>query len=290
MDVGIIGLGIMGGRMAGRLIEAGHRVVAFDVSPAAIENASAAGVTVAGSAAEVAGMVPVVLLSLPAPAHVERAVIGEDGLLTSPRDGLIVLDTSTVDPETTRRMAARAMAAGVAYLDAPVLGRPDSCGAWTFPVGGDEDALNRARPVLESLGTAIIHAGPPGTGNAIKLLNNLMFGGINAVTAEAMALCETIGVSPRTFFEIVADSGAATVSPLFHQTGRKIIERDFDPTFTIDLMQKDVALATAMIGDRQNALTIGNAVLSLAAAAQADGLGGEDTSAVVKVYASRLAP
>lgn len=288
MDVGIVGLGTMGGRMAERLIEARHRVIAFDVSSAAREQAAASRVEIAASVADVAASTSVVLLSLPTPEHVESVVTGPNGILERPAPELVVVDTSTVDPDTTRRMAARAARSGIAYLDAPVLGRPDSCGAWTFPVGGDEEALARARPALEVLGKNVIHTGHSGTGNAIKLLNNLMFGAINSVTAEAMALCEAVGIPPAAFLDVVSDSGAATVSPLFRQSGRKIVDGDSSPTFTIDLMHKDVALAAAMAGGTASGLTMANAVLSLTEAAREAGIGGEDTSAIVKVYRSRL--
>ncbi|MBA2754565.1 MAG: NAD(P)-dependent oxidoreductase [Chloroflexia bacterium] len=288
MDVGIIGLGAMGGQMAAALVAAGHRVLAYDVSVPALERAAAAGAEAAVSCAEVGAAASVILLSLPTPAHVEAVVIGAAGILTGPADGLIVVDTSTVDPDTTRRLAATAATVGVDYLDAPVLGRPDACGNWTFPVGGDPAALDRARPILEVLGRAVVHVGPPGSGNAIKLLNNLMFGAINAITAEVMANCAAVGVSPRVFYETVASSEAATVSPLFRALGSKILEGDYAPVFTVDLMHKDVALAMAMLDEARAPLIVGSAVLSLIGLARAAGYGAEDSSAIVKVYETLL--
>ncbi len=284
MEIGMIGLGAMGFPMTEALVKARYRVLASDVSAAALERAIAAGATGAASAAEVGATVPIVLLSLPKPEHVEAVVAGEGGILTEPASGLVIVDTSTVDPGTTRRMAERAEQAGVGYLDAPVLGRPDACGRWTFPVGGDPAALDRARPALEVLGQNVIHVGPPGTGNAIKLLNNLMFGAINAITAEVMAACGAVGVPPRTFYETVANSGAATVSPLFRHVGEKILARNFTPTFTVDLMRKDVALAVEMLETAGISPLVGDAVLAQIDRARAAGLGPEDTSAVVKVY------
>jgi 3-hydroxyisobutyrate dehydrogenase-like beta-hydroxyacid dehydrogenase len=283
MDVGIIGLGAMGGPMAAALAGAGQRVLAYDVSSAAVTCAAAAGAVIATSSAEVGANAPVVLLSLPSPAHVASVVEGDDGLLSRPRQNLVIVDTSTVDPDSSRRLAQRAEATGVAYLDAPVLGRPDACGRWTFPVGGDAQALERARPVLEALG-AVTHVGASGTGNAIKLLNNLMFGAINAISAEVMASCEAVGVSPRVFFETVAGSQAATVSPLFRQVGSKIVDGDFTPTFTIDLMHKDVSLALDMLATGGVSPQVGDAVLAQIERAREAGLGREDTSAVVKLY------
>lgn len=284
MNVGIIGLGAMGFPMTGALLAAGHRVTACDVSETALARAVAAGADVAASPAEVGAAVDVALLSLPKPEHVEAVVAGESGLLGDPTDGLVIVDTSTVDPDTTRRMAALAAERGVGYLDAPVLGRPDACGRWTLPVGGDPASLERIQPALGALAQRVVHVGPSGAGNAIKLLNNLMFGAINAVTAEAMAACAAVGVAPATFYETVAGSEAATVSPLFRQVGRKMVEADYEPIFTVDLMRKDVALAVAMLAAGGIEPRIGKAVLSQIEEAQAAGLGHEDTSAIAKTY------
>jgi 3-hydroxyisobutyrate dehydrogenase-like beta-hydroxyacid dehydrogenase len=197
------------------------------------------------------------------------------------------VDTSTVDPDTTRRMAAEAAKAGVGYLDAPVLGRPDACGRWTMPVGGDAGTLERVRPALEALG-GIAHVGGSGSGNAIKLLNNLMFGAINAVTAEVFAAAERVGVSPERFYETVAASDAATVSNLFRALGPKILERDFSPTFAMSLLDKDNRLAVEMMERAGAPVMVGDMVKSLNGLALAAGHSGEDTSALVKVYEALL--
>lgn len=288
MDVGVIGLGTMGGRMVSALLRAGHHVVAYDVSADALRRAVAEGASAATSSGEVGASARVVLLSLPAPAHVEAAVAGDDGLLAHPSDGLVIVDTTTVDPGTTRRLAERATAVGVGYLDAPVLGRPESCGHWTFPVGGDGAALEMVRPVLAVLGRSVVHVGESGAGNAVKLLNNLMFGAINAITAEVMAACKLVGVSPRTFYETVANSEAATVSPLFRALGPKMLDGDYAPVFTVDLMHKDIALAMTMLDETHASLIVASAVLALTSLARGAGHGAEDSSAVVKVYETLL--
>lgn len=288
MEIGVIGLGTMGSRMVGALVEAGHVVTAYDVSKAAVEGAAAAGAKPAESSAEVGATARVVLLSLPLPDHVASAVTGEEGLLTHPAEGLVVVDTSTVDPATTHQLAEEAGKLRVGYLDAPVLGRPETCGSWTLPVGGEPSSLETVRPVLEELASTITHVGHSGAGNAIKLLNNLMFGAINAITAEAFAISTLVGVSPREFYETIADSGAATVSTLFRELGPKILEEDFSPTFTVDLLYKDNRLAMEMAEEAQASVIVGNAVTTLNALARAAGYGNEDTSAVVKVYEKLL--
>jgi 3-hydroxyisobutyrate dehydrogenase-like beta-hydroxyacid dehydrogenase len=284
MNVGVIGLGTMGGRMVGALLDAGHEVIVHDVSTAAVERTVAVGAKPARSGVEVGAAAQVVLLSLPLPEDVVAVVGGEEGLLSRPADGLVVVDMSTVDPDTTRQLASRAAAVGVGYLDAPVLGRPDACGNWTLPIGGDSTIMESARPALEPLARTITHVGESGAGNAIKLINNLMFGAINAITVEAFAVAALVGVSPRQFYNTVVDSGAATVSNLFRQLGPKILEEDFSPTFTVDLLQKDNRLAIAMVEDRQASVILGSAVTALNGLAQASGYGSEDTSAAIKVY------
>jgi 3-hydroxyisobutyrate dehydrogenase-like beta-hydroxyacid dehydrogenase len=288
MEVGVVGLGTMGGRMVNALLGAGHKVVVHDVSASAVEKAVAAGARSVNSSADVGAAAQVVLLSLPMPEDVVAVVAGEEGVLSRPADRLVVVDMSTVDPGTTQRLARQAAAVGVGYLDAPVLGRPDACGNWSLPVGGDPKFMESARPALEVLAHTITHVGGPGAGNAIKLLNNLMFGAINAITVEAFTIAALVGVSPQQFYETVVDSGAATVSNLFRQLGPKILERDFSPTFTVDLLQKDNRLAMAMLEDTRASVIVGSAVTVLNGLAQASGYGSEDTSAMVKVYETLL--
>ena len=288
MAVGIIGLGTMGGRMVSALLEAGHEVAVYDVSDAAMTHATDAGARAVGSVAEIPPLCRVVLLSLPRPDDVVEVVAGTEGLLSRAQRGLVVADTSTVDPGTTRLLADRAAEGGVGYLDAPVLGRPEACGRWTLPVGGSAEDLEVARPVLDAIARNISHTGASGSGNAIKLLNNMMFGAINAITAEALAAAALVGLSPRTFYETVAQSDAATVSNLFRAIGPKMLEGDFSPAFTVDLLSKDNSLALAMIEDAGASVIVGNAVETLNGLARAAGYGHEDTSATVKVYEQLL--
>lgn len=288
MKVGVIGLGTMGGQMVGALLEAGHEVTVYDVSDVAVERAVSDGAKPVGSSAEVGSSTEVTLLSLPLPAHVVAVVTGDTGLLAYPREGLTIVDTSTVDPETSRRLADEAESVGVEYLDAPILGRPDACGRWSLPVGGSPQALATVRSALEPLAQNISHVGESGTGNTIKLLNSLMFGAINAITVEAFAIAALVGLSPRTFYETVANSDAATVSSLFRELGPKILEEDFSPTFTVDLLHKDNKLALDMVEEAQASVIVGNAVATLNGLGRAAGYQREDTSAMVKVYENLL--
>jgi 3-hydroxyisobutyrate dehydrogenase-like beta-hydroxyacid dehydrogenase len=279
--VGLVGFGIMGTAMATRLVDAGHRVVVADTDASARNRAQGLGCEVVASAAAVADAADVILVSLPRAEHVASVVRGTDGLLSSTAAGGVIVDTSTVDPETTLANAAAAAELGVGYLDAPVLGRPHGVGGWTLPVGGEEADLRRAEPVLRIVASRIVHVGPSGRGNTVKLLNNLMFGAINAATCEMFALAARLDMDRRLLFDTIADSGAATVSNLFRELGPKIIEGDFDPRFSIDNLEKDIGLGLALARSAGLTLEVGEAGQRLNRRAQAAGHGGEDTAAVV---------
>jgi 3-hydroxyisobutyrate dehydrogenase-like beta-hydroxyacid dehydrogenase len=191
---------------------------------------------------------------------------------------------STVDPNTTRRMGDRAEEVGVDYLDAPILGRPSALGRWVLPVGGDAKVLDRCRPVLGLLAREVIHVGPLGAGHTLKLLNALMFSAINVMTAEMMAVSVKAGLSPKVLFDAISASQAATVSGLFKEVGAKIIDRDFAPVFPIDMLCKDNGLAVDMARGFGAPPIIASAVQVLNELGRAQGLGSEDTSALVKLY------
>ena len=283
--VGLIGFGIMGAAIAPRLIDKGYTVLVYDISATAVSRARDAGCTVVETPAEIARQARVVLISLPKPEHVTEVVReGEHCLLAGAAEGAVIVDTSTVDPATSRQNAEVASKQGVGYLDCPVLGRPSACGNWTLPTGGDPQCIHIARPMLETFAAKIIPVGPSGNGNLVKLLNNLMFGAINSITCEVFALGERLGMEPKLLFNTISNSGAGTVSNLFKELGPKIIEREFSPIFSIDNMHKDVGLGIAMAHQIGMTLEFSESGQRLNNRARAAGLGQEDTAAVIKVY------
>ena len=288
MNVGIIGVGTMGSKMAGKLINAGYAVFARDIDEAAEERARKLGAKVVNSPKEVAEYTEIILLSLPMPSDVKEVVLGEDGILTNPKNNRTIVDLSTVDPFSTQHNAEQAKKVGVSYVDAPVLGRPQKCGNWTLPVGGDKKDLEKVRRVLEILAAKIIYVGPSGYGNIVKLLNNMMLGAINSVTAEILAICTKLGMSPKVLYETIADSGAASVSNLFKELGPKILNRDFEPLFSIDLLHKDVMLGIQMAKQVGVPLFVSEANQRLNEMARLMGFGKEDTASIVKVYEKLL--
>ncbi len=166
-EIGFIGLGNMGGPMAANLVAAGHRVVGFDVVPAALEAAVGRGLRAAESAAA-AAVAPVVITMLPAGAQVREVYTGENGIIAAAPAGALLIDCSTIDVATARAVHQAAAAAGRAMLDAPVSGgvAGAAAGTLTFMAGGAEAAFERARPILEAMGRTIVHAGGPGNGQA----------------------------------------------------------------------------------------------------------------------------
>jgi 3-hydroxyisobutyrate dehydrogenase len=283
IPVGIIGAGVMGRAAAVKLIEAGFPLIAFDIRSSSIQKIMDLGATRADSPADLAGRTRTILLFLPGPHEVESCVLGRQGLLSAAAPGSVIADLSTVDPETTRRLAEASASRQVGYLDAPVLGRPSSVGNWALPVGGREEDLAKVKPVLQALASKIFLIGPSGMGNTIKLLNQLMFGAINAMTAEMMALAWHMGIEPKLLYDTITASQAGTVSNLFKELGSRIAEDRYEaPTFTVDLLVKDVRLAAQMAAAHGAPLLLTRAVAFINEMAQAQGSGSEDTAVMWK--------
>ncbi len=279
---GLIGVGVMGLTAAQRLLEGGTPVLVYDSSDRACHKARQIGAEVASSLEEVASSCQVILMFLPGPEQVSACV---GGLLLSCGPGSVLVDMSTVDPKTSVRMAQLARKRGVGYLDAPVLGRPVSVGRWALPVGGAEEDLGRCMPVLSLLAARVIYVGESGCGNKIKLLNQMMFGAINAMTAEMMAVSERVGISPKFLFDTITSSQAGTVSNLFLELGRKISAEDYDdPTFSVDLLCKDLRLAVEMAQEKGAPPVLARTIQFINEVAQAQGLGAKDTSIMWKVF------
>ena len=284
MNVGLNGIGTMGLPMAQRLLEAGHQVFGRELAPDAEQKAKDAGVTILGSPAAVAESAEVIILSLPRPADICDVVEGPSGLLDTINKDKVVADTSTIDPFTTKRLSKKVAAKKAGYLDTPVLGRPHMCGQWTLPIGGEERFIGIAKPALECIASRLIPVGQSGNGHIVKLLNNLMFGAINSAAAEMFAVGSRAGISPRVLYEAIAESGAATVSNLFIELGKKIIERDFSPAFAIDYLHKDMGLGIEMAHLCGMPSICFRGCQQLNEMARALGFGAEDTSAGIKVY------
>jgi len=282
--IGFLGLGMMGGNMARRLVSSGYAVTGYDIDPARMRQASQAGVKVADSPARVAEVADVVLSSLTDPAAVRRAYLGEDGVLAAVRRGATLIDLSTIDPDTWREVAAAAMARGADCLDAPISGGPADAGSGglVFMVGGETAVLERVRPVLDALARELHHVGPLGSGYIVKLVNNVMSMGNMVVAAEAMVLGVRAGMDPARLFEILKNSGGR--SHHFLKRMPNVLAGDFTPNFSIALSRKDVGLALTLAASLGMPMHVASAVKQVYETAMADGLGNQDMAAVTKLY------
>lgn len=284
-NVAIIGTGVMGLTAACKIAGAGHPLAVYDVSPKAAESARRLGATLVRSPAEAAKRSDIILLFLPGPEEITDCLIAEDGLLSASKAGSIIADMSTSDPQTSSQLAGQAAKKGVGYVDAPVLGRPDTVGKWALPVGGRQEDVDTCRPVFQILATNVFHVGPCGSGHKIKLLNQLMFGAINAMTAEMMAIAQKVGIAPGQLFQIIISSQAGTVSNLFKELGKRVSQNDYDdPVFTVDLLVKDIKLAVHMAQKNNAPPIVARAVELINEMSQAQGMGDKDTSIMWKCF------
>jgi 3-hydroxyisobutyrate dehydrogenase len=288
-EIGFIGLGNMGGPMAANLVAAGHRVVGFDVVPAALEAAVGRGVTAAESAAAAAAA-PVVITMLPAGAQVREVYTGENGIIAAAPAGALLIDCSTIDVATARAVHQAAAAAGRAMLDAPVSGgvAGAAAGTLTFMAGGAEAAFARARPILEAMGRTIVHAGGPGNGQAAKVCNNMILGISMIAVAEAFALGEKLGLDAKTFFDISSRASGSCWAMLNHLPVPGIVEsaaanRDFKPGFAAAMMVKDMGLSQEAAAQVGAATPLGAAAAALYREFVDSGHGELDYSAIIQM-------
>jgi 3-hydroxyisobutyrate dehydrogenase len=245
--IGVVGLGNMGIGIAGSLVRNGFTVSGFDISEARRQAAETAGVTFVKNLTDILQQSDALVFSLPLAKDVEAVVTADGGVLSRGDRKVIVVDTSTSDPETTRRLATRLAEAGHALLDAPVSGGPSGAaeGALTMMIGGADADFEDARPVLDAMSTRAVHVGPSGAGNIAKLVNNLLVAAHLVTTSEAMRLSQAAGLSPEDALKVVnSATGRSAISEMFFP--RWILPGTFDSGFSAGLMRKDVRLALEM--------------------------------------------
>jgi 3-hydroxyisobutyrate dehydrogenase len=240
----------MGGPMAANLLKAGHEVTGFDIAPEALEKLATQGGKPVHLVAEAAAGRDAVITMLPAGKHVSEVYLGEGGVVQSAAPGALLIDCSTIDVATARAVAARAEAAGMAMVDAPVSGGvAGAAGATlTFMVGGTEEAFERARPFLEPMGKAIIHAGGSGNGQAAKICNNMILGVSMIAVSEAFVLAEKLGLDHQKLFDISSKASGQCWSltsycPVPGPVPTSPANRDYQAGFTAAMMLKDLMLA-----------------------------------------------
>jgi 3-hydroxyisobutyrate dehydrogenase len=246
--IAFIGLGHMGGGMAPNLAKAGHDVRAFDLVPEAVEKAVSAGCSAAHSAAEAVKDADVVITMLPAAKHV-RAVF-EDDVAPNAKPGALLIDCSTIDVTSAREVGEAMKAKGFDFVDTPVSGGIAAAAAGTLAlmVGGSDEQFERAKPFLEPMAKAVIHAGQLGAGQAAKICNNMILGATMAATCEGFVLAQKLGLDPQVFFDISSKASGQSWSmtsycPVPGVGPETPADRDYEGGFAAALMLKDLKLA-----------------------------------------------
>jgi 3-hydroxyisobutyrate dehydrogenase len=276
-----VGLGNMGAPMVTRLIDGGHAVRVFDLDAAALARAAEGGAIAASSLAEAVEDAGIVFTSLPGPGAVERVV---DAILDARSPGGTIVDVSTIDPATARRLHARAVAAGTAFLDAPVSGGVMKAreGTLTVMVGGEPAVLDRCRAALSLLGAAIVHVGGPGAGQMTKLCNNALCATILAGMAETFATGRRAGLDAETLADVVRSSSGGNWL-LENWLPLTTFADDYAPRFALDLMDKDVRLFAQTAQDLGVPVPVTAAMGQTLALARAQGFGDKDMTVLMKV-------
>ncbi|ARP86880.1 3-hydroxyisobutyrate dehydrogenase [Bordetella genomosp. 9] len=288
--IAFIGLGNMGAPMALNLVKAGRELAVYDLLPAGVAQLAAAGAQAAPSARQAVEGADIVITMLPASQHVEGLYIGED-LLAHIDPTALVIECSTIAPETARKVAAAAQARGIAMLDAPVSGGTAgaAAGTLTFIVGGDAGALARARPVLEQMGKNIFHAGPAGAGQVAKICNNMLLGVLMAGTAEALALGVANGLDPKVLSDIIAKSSGRNWATELYNPWPGVMDhapasKGYAGGFGTDLMLKDLGLAAEAALATRSPIPLGELARNLYALHSAGGQGKLDFSSILNLY------
>jgi 3-hydroxyisobutyrate dehydrogenase len=280
--IAFVGLGRMGRLMSANLVAAGHQVRGFDLDP----EVAVDGVERCAAARDAAQGAEAAITMLPSPDAVRLATLGPAGLAEGLAPGSLCIDMSTAPPALARELAAALAAHAIDVLDAPVSGGTigAEAGTLTIMVGGSEAAAERARPLLEALGTLILHVGDHGLGQAAKLCNNLCAGVTMAALAQALALARYEGLDPAALYELMSCStGDSRVlrmrfpAPVNDATPAA---HGFAPMFTVDLMEKDLALAEQLAAEHGLEAEPLAAALALYRRAQEEGHGALDYSAV----------
>lgn len=288
MQLGFIGIGVMGRPMTLNLLKAGHDVTIFARHPEKpeVKEVVQAGAKLAPSSRAVAMASEMVITMVPNSQQVEEVVSGPQGILEGARKGLTIIDMSTIAPATSRKLAETAKEKGVHFLDAPVSGGSVGAvnGTLTIMVGGDKEVFEQARPVLEGMGKKenIFHVGPTGAGEGVKIVNNILVGAIAASTAEALVLGVKAGADVETMAKVIGVSSGASWQ-LTNQFPTRAFNGSFKPGFMTDLLHKDLGLALDLAAENSTVLAMTAVARQMYEMTRASGYGQDDYTALLKV-------
>ena len=280
--VGFIGLGIMGLPMSQNLIKAGFPLVVYNRTREKTKALADQGATVADSAMEVARQSTTIIIMVSDSPDVEDVVLGKDGVIEGVQEGSVVIDMSTISPPITRDIGSRLAEKGVGMLDAPVSGSSWAAldGTLSIMVGGQAQVFQRSLPILEAMGSRIIHIGPEGMGQVAKLVNQVIVAGTLAAVCEGLLLGAKSGVDLDKVFQAV--TGGAANSWQLENLGSRILKRDFDPGFSVKLMLKDQRLVNQAAQEMELPMPVSAVARQFFYLLGQKGLGEEGTQSYIK--------
>jgi 3-hydroxyisobutyrate dehydrogenase len=284
---GFLGLGLMGSGMAARLLAAGYPLTVWNRTRERARPLAELGATVADSPARAAEGAEIIFSMLADDAACRAAWLGEDGALESARAGAVLVESSTVTVGWVEELSKAAEARGLALVDAPVTGSKAQAagGQLLFLAGGPAEAVERVAPALRSMGRDVIHLGPTGSGARMKLINNFLCGVQIASLAEALAMIERSDLEPAKAVGVLTQG--APGSPLVNAISARMMQRQYEPNFYLQLMAKDLQYATVGAAEQGVDAMTGTAALRVFERAMAAGLGEQDIAAVVEPFRSR---
>jgi 3-hydroxyisobutyrate dehydrogenase len=290
--IGFIGVGTMGLPMARNLVKHGFVVTAYDTNADAVTAAASSGMMAAASAAEAVATADLVITMLPSSPHVQSVYAGDGGVLAAARAGTLCVDMSTVDPAVSRHVASAATERGLRFIDAPVSGGVPRAteGTLAIMVGGAREDFDRALPALRAMGANVIHVGGVGSGEVVKLCNNLIAGVAAVAISEAFRIAEGFGVDPKVVTEVIAKSSGHTwvmehMHPVAGLVPQAASSHGYRPGFMTDLMCKDLGLAVDAARSLRVPVFTAPAAQQLYRLASSHGLGRKDFTSIYTLLA-----
>jgi 3-hydroxyisobutyrate dehydrogenase len=280
--IGFIGLGIMGRGMANNLLKAGFKLRVWNRTASRMDALVEAGAEAGDSPADVAANSDIIITCVSDTPDVERVVLSEDGVIQGAKAGALVVDCSTISPQVTKEIAAQLKEKGIHMLDAPISGGSEGAakGTLSIMVGGEEEQFQRALPALQAMGKTITHIGPNGSGQTVKLVNQVLVVGNCLAMCEALLFAQAGGVDLQKTFEAISQGAAG--SWMFTNRGPQIMKRDWRPGFTVALQQKDLRLVLDAADEMGVPLAGTSLIFNLYRTLEAQGLQEEGNHALIK--------
>lgn len=288
MNIGFIGLGIMGKPMAKNLLKAGHTLVVYDVLEAPIGELVQAGAAASSSPADVASRNELIITMLPNSPHVKQAVLGKNGVIEGAKLGSVLVDMSSIAPLVSREVAAELAEKGIEMLDAPVSGGEPKAvdGTLAIMVGGKQAVFEKVKDVLLSMGASAVHCGEIGAGNVTKLANQIIVALNIAAMSEAYVLAAKAGVDPGRVYDAI--KGGLAGSTVLNAKSPMVLEGNYKPGFRIELHIKDLQNALDTAHQTGVPIPLTSQVMEIMQALKVDGKQGEDHGGLIQFY-ERLA-